>query len=172
MKNITRAIWGLKHYKSSYLFTCGSFPVNRGYNSLEKDVCLTWNLYIQCNKPTTIVAKELHNFDWLMTSLRSILHCSMPPCPSSASPEFLANNIAVNLASKHSTLRHSVQSFPQSCILTHSVVSSERARFEIQDSRDQTRLRSMDFSERKNPVYKSSGRGFKLGVPSLRFQAL
>ena len=27
------------------------------------------------------------------------------------------------------------------------------------------------FSERKNPEHKSSGRDFKLGVPSLRFQA-
>ena len=35
----------------------------------------------------------------------------------------------------------------------------------------QIRLRSMDFSERKNPEHKSSGRDFKLGLPSLRFQA-
>ena len=29
----------------------------------------------------------------------------------------------------------------------------------------------MDFLGRKNPEHKSSGRDFKLGVPSLRFQA-
>ena len=29
----------------------------------------------------------------------------------------------------------------------------------------------MDFSGHKNPEHKSSGRDFKLGVPSLRFQA-
>jgi hypothetical protein len=28
----------------------------------------------------------------------------------------------------------------------------------------------MDFSGRKNPEHKSSGRDFKLGLPSLRFQ--
>ena len=43
---------------------------------------------------------------------------------------------------------------------------------EIQDSRVQTQLRSMDFLGRKNPEYKSSRMDFKLGVPSLRFQAL
>ena len=35
----------------------------------------------------------------------------------------------------------------------------------------QIRLRSMDFSGRKNPERKSSGRDLKLGVSSLRFQA-
>ena len=34
-----------------------------------------------------------------------------------------------------------------------------------------SRARSMDFSGRKHPEHKSTGRDFKLGVPSLRFQA-
>ena len=36
------------------------------------------------------------------------------------------------------------------------------SRLEIQGSRVQTRLRSIDFSRRKNPEHKSSGRDFKL----------
>ena len=44
-------------------------------------------------------------------------------------------------------------------------------RLEIEGSRVQIWLRLMDFSGRKNPEHKSSGRDFKLGVPSLRFQA-
>ena len=55
--------------------------------------------------------------------------------------------------------------------MSASVVSGYRALFEIQVSRAQTLLKSMDFSGRKNPEHKSSGRDFKLGVPSLRFQA-
>ena len=39
-----------------------------------------------------------------------------------------------------------------------SVVSGYRARLEIQGSRVQTRLRSMDVLGRKNPEHKSSGR--------------
>ena len=42
---------------------------------------------------------------------------------------------------------------------------------EIQGSLVQTRLRSMDFSGRKYSEHKSSGMDFKLGVPSLRFEA-
>ena len=46
-----------------------------------------------------------------------------------------------------------------------SVVSGQRACLEIQGSRVQIRLGSMDFSGRKNPEHKSSGRDFKLGGP-------
>ena len=56
--------------------------------------------------------------------------------------------------------------------LSASVVSRKHARLEIQGSRVQIRLRSMNFSGRKNPEPKSSGRDFKLGVLSLRFLAL
>ena len=52
-----------------------------------------------------------------------------------------------------------------------SVVSRKCARLKIQGMVVQTRPRSMDFSERINPEYKSSGKDFKLRVPSLRFQA-
>ena len=46
-----------------------------------------------------------------------------------------------------------------------SVVSGYRVRLEFQGSRVQTLLRSMDFSGRKNPELKSSGRDVKLEGP-------
>ena len=68
------------------------------------------------------------------------------------------------------SLRRIVARHP-TCHATACFNIEQRARLEIQGSRLETRLRSMDFSGRENPEHKSSGRDIKLGVPSLRFQA-
>ena len=53
-----------------------------------------------------------------------------------------------------------------------SVVSGERARLEIQGSRVQIRLRSIDFFFQDVKILTTSLPGdFKLGIPNLRFQA-
>jgi hypothetical protein len=59
----------------------------------------------------------------------------------------------------------------QSIIKLFLIRSPSNVNFKIQGSRVQTRLRLMDFSGSKIPEHKSSGRVFKLVVPSLRFQA-
>ena len=56
-------------------------------------------------------------------------------------------------------------------LIVYTTSRRRRARLEIHGTRVQTRLRSMIFSGRKNPQHKSSGKGFRLGVPSLIFQA-
>ena len=53
---------------------------------------------------------------------------------------------------------------------TKSASVASGARFEIQGSRFQTCRGRWIFSGRKNPEHKSSGRDFKLGIPSLNFR--
>ena len=55
--------------------------------------------------------------------------------------------------------------------ISASVVSGQSVRLTIQGSRFKTRLRSINFSGRKNPEHKTSGRDFKPWVPSLICQA-